>query len=993
VTESAGRRSDRSERWDARFRLASFPFLVRRAARLVAIALLLIPSVSTLRAQGPSPRPWLDWHTTQTEHFVFHYPSAYREWTFALADRIETLRTEVAEVVGFTPRNRVHIVVDDPINDANGTAYPALDAPTIVLWPVSPDPRSDIGDYAVWQELLATHEFAHVAHLTRPTRNRWQRFIRSLSPVPLGPITTKVPRWVTEGYATYVEGRVSGSGRPNHAWRAAILRQFALEGRLPSYGQLNATGGWRSGQFAYLAGSAFLEWLARREGDSSVVALWRRLTSKTDRSFTSAFTGVYGGSPAELYGRFTVELTADAVEIARALRRQQLTEGELVQRLVRETGDPAIAPDGRFVALTIRKERAPSALVVWKTEPEPDTLAANRRAEQLRRDPEDVPDRFFYPPAKKVVATLVASDGYPYETPRWFADNRRLLLTRNMPAHDGTFRPDLFVWSAEDGALQRVTRGAALRDADPSADGKWAAAVRCEHGWCDLVRVDLATREVRVLRAGSVRRNYYRPRISRKTGEIVVAEQLGDRWRVARVSPVTGELRYADPDDGANRYDATYDVDGATIVTTSERGGFVNLERLSPDGTGAVPITRVTGAAVAADVAPDGEVWYLNLQSSGYDLRRLRPDSVRIDAPLPTVVIGDTLSSVLPPRRPSGVDSGAVVPSSAPPHTESGYGLGPSRFRYVPLVSAGFGGTTAGVAIVRSDPVGRLGIQLLGVAGSSALPVGGSFTLTSRTGRSVVGVSAWYSHEAPSRELPAALEAGLDLERGGGALRLDRRRVRDAGELTGTLAALAEVQQPSMFERSVRRAVLGGFGATLRQVDDDVRYVMALDGLGELGASDDGRYARQRSSLLFGTARTDRPLFTTRLAYGTVGGGGGASRERFVVGGFRSPLIDPLYDARRIEAPAYPAGSSVGTTFASYRIGVPVEPVEAFYAGATTDFFQTQRRSYGVEVRQRVPAIAALGTPEASVLAGFARAQDDPVRGEWRLYLSVALRP
>jgi hypothetical protein len=95
-----------------------------------------------------------------------------------------------------------------------------------------------------------------------------------------------------------------------------------------------------------------------------------------------------------------------------------------VQRLVRTTGDPAISPDGRFVALTIRKEDAPSALVVWKTEAEPDTLAEARRAAQLRRDPEDVPDRSFYPPAKKVIATLVASDGYPYETPRWFADNR-----------------------------------------------------------------------------------------------------------------------------------------------------------------------------------------------------------------------------------------------------------------------------------------------------------------------------------------------------------------------------------------------------------------------------------------------------------------------------------------------------------------------------------------------------------------------------------------
>ena len=979
---------------DAGFRLASLHFHLRRAASCLAALLLLVPAALS-RAQGPAPRPWLDWHSTETEHFIFHYPSAYRDWTFALAGRIEALRSEVSSVVGYAPRHRVHIVVDDPVNDANGYAFPTMDAPTIVLWPVSPDPRSDIGDYAVWQELLTTHEFAHVAHLSRPSRNRWQRFVRSLSPVPLGPIATKAPRWVIEGYATYVEGRVSGSGRPNHAWRAAILRQFALEGRLPSYGQLNSTAGWKSGQFAYLAGSAFLEWLARREGDSSVVALWRRLTSKTERSFASAFAGVYGGSPSELYGRFTVELTADAVEIARALQHQQLTQGTLVQRLVRYTGDPAISPDGRFVALTIRKEKAPSALVVWKSEPDPDTLATARRIAQLRRDPEDVPDRLFYPPARKPVATLVASDGYPYETPRWFSDNRRLLVTRNMPAPDGTVRPDLFIWSAEDGGLQRITRRAALRDADPSPDGRWAAAVRCEHGWCDLVRVDLSTREVRVLRSGSVRRNYYRPRISRTTNEIVVAEQLGDRWRIARVSPFTGELRYADPDDGANRYDASYGVDGASIVTTTEIGGFVNLERLPANGTAPVPITRVTGAAVAADVAPDGAVWFLDLRSSGFDLRRVQPDSVRIDAPLPIVVIGDTLSSVLPPRRQRTSDSTAAIdaPRSAPPRTETWYRFGPSRFRYVPMATAGYGGATAGLAIVRSDPVGRLGVQILGVGGSPALPAGAAITITSRTPRTVVGFSGWHSHEAPSRELPTALEEGLDLARSGGVLRVDRRHVRDAGELTGMLAVLGEVQDPAAFEESLRRAVIGGVGVTLRQVDEDVRYVISLDAMGELGDTEDGRYARQRSTLLFGTAREDRSLFTTRLAYGTVGSGAGTARERFVVGGFRSPLVEPVYDARRVEAPAYPLGSAEGLTFASYRVGLPIDPIEAFYAGVTTDFFQTQRRSYGIEFRERVPAIAALGTPEASAVAGFARAQDVPVRGTWRFYLSVALRP
>ena len=956
------------------------------------MAALLLATGSAAHTQGPAPRPWLDWRTTQTEHFVFHYPSAYREWTHALAARIETVRDQVAAVVGHAPPTRVHIVVDDPVNNPNGYAYTTLDAPTIVLWPVSPDPRSEIGDYAVWQELLATHEFAHVAHLTRPSRNRWQRFIRSVAPVPLGPIATRAPRWALEGYATYVEGRVSGSGRPNHAWRAAILRQFALEGRLPSYGQLGATDGWKSGSFAYLAGSAFIEWLARREGDSSVVALWRRMTAKTDRSFESAFSGLYGGPPSELYGNFTVELTADAVEIARALRRQQLTEGTLVQRLVRSTGDPAIAPDGRFVALTIRKEKAPSALVVWKTEDEPDTLAAARRASQQRRDPEDVPDRTFYPPAKKVVATLVASDGYPYETPRWFADNRRLLVSRNMPAPDGTFRPDLFVWSAEDGSLQRVTRGAALRDADPSSEGRWAAAVRCERGWCDLVRVDLVTRDVRVLRAGSVTRNYYRPRVSKKTGEIVVAEQLGDRWRIARVSPA-GEFRYADPDDGANRYDATYDVDGASIVTTAERGGFVNLERLSAGGGQPVALTRVTGAAVAPDVAPDGAVWFLNLQSTGFDLRRIHPDSVRIDSPLPSVVVGDTLSSILPPRRRIRVDSIVSAPTSAAPLTERPYNFGPTRLRYLPSASSGFGGSTTTLAIVRSDPVGRLGIQLLGAAGTAALPAGGAVSVTSRARRTVVEMSGWYSHEAPSRELPAALEAGLDLTRAGGALRLQRRRTRAAGELTGSLALLGELQRPTALEDVFRRAVIGTFGATLRQVDDDVRYVIALDALAEYGASEAGRYARQRSALLFGTARWDRSLVTGRLAYGTVGQGDGAARERFVVGGFRSPLIDPSYDARRVEAPAYPVASAEATSFASYRLGIPIDPIEAFYSGATVDFFQSQLRSYGVELRERVPAIPALGTPEVNVVTGFARAQDAPVRGKWRYYVSLALRP
>lgn len=859
---------------------------------------------NTAASAQPAPRPWLDWRTVETEHFVLHYPVQYREWSLALAQRIEGIREQVTAIVGFSPTRRVHIVIDDPSNDANGYAFPTLDAPTIVLWPTPPDPRSEIGNARVWEELLATHEFTHVAHLTRPSRNKWKRLLWSLSPIPLGPITTKAPRWVLEGYATYVEGKITGSGRPNNAWRAAIIRQFALEGKLPSYATMSATGGWETGSFAYLIGSAYLEWLARRGGDSSIVALWRRTTAVTDRSFDDAFRGVYGDSPADLYGRFVAEVTANALALDRALQHAGSVDGTMVQRLIRSPGDPAVSPDGRHVAITIRRVDAPSRLVVWKTADEPDTLAARRHARQLARDPQDVPDRQFYPPPKKPVITLMAEDGAPFEQPRWFGDARRLLVTRRTPLPDGTLRGDLYVWNAENGDLRQVTHGAGVQDADPSRDGTWAAATRCAHGWCDVVRVDLATGEVRVLRPGSVLTTYYHPRISHRTGEIVVGEQSGDRWRIALVSSTSGELRYADRDDGVTRYDATFAPDGRTIVATTEEGGIPNLERIGVDGT-VTRLTSTTGAAVGADVAPDGAVWFLDLQGTGYDLRRLSDSAVAAPQfPLASVLV-DPASPVLPPRVVRSANDSTRRPAVAAAPTERPYTLGPSRLRYFPTSTNGPGGSSLQLGVLRTDPVGRYGVLLFGSVGSPTLPQGGSLTLASHAARTQLTVGGWASHEAPSREFGPAITQGLDLSRIGAALRLERTHVGDGWDVGGALATLGEVQQPSTFARTSRSAAVALLAGSTRQRDDVTRYEERLALMGEAGRIDSGTYLRQRGMFVFGAGIGAQPLTTLRVSFGNVSGRG-APRERFAIGGIASPLMDSLYDARRVPLAAYP---------------------------------------------------------------------------------------
>ena len=276
------------------------------AALVIACALLPRPAAAQFVW-----RPDADWRTLSTEHFTVVYPREFEGWARTMGERLESVRTAVGSEVGSLPRKRVTVLVTDPYSVSNGSAWPFLESPSIVLWPTPPDPRSTIGDSRSWPEILAVHEFTHIAHMTWPSRNPLQRLVARLAPLGIGPITRKAPRWVLEGYATYVEGRLTGSGRPHGVWRPAVLRQWALEGRLPTYGQLSGWDEYQGGSFAYLAGSAFLEWLAARRGDSTVTQLWRRLSARNDRSFDQAFAGIYGDSPRALYGRFTVELTGD----------------------------------------------------------------------------------------------------------------------------------------------------------------------------------------------------------------------------------------------------------------------------------------------------------------------------------------------------------------------------------------------------------------------------------------------------------------------------------------------------------------------------------------------------------------------------------------------------------------------------------------------------------------------------------------------------------
>jgi hypothetical protein len=143
---------------------------------------------------------------------------------------------------------------------------------------------------------------------------------------------------------------------------------------------------------------------ARREGDSSrrgtLARSRQRLTGRSTRRSRDS-TGFTLGPLHN--GRFVSRSPLMRSRWRGSSRSHQLTEGTSCSASCDRPGDPAISPDGRPVALTIRKVDAPSALVVCAQPPtRPDTLAQAVATRSGERAPETSRTARSNPPRKRV---------------------------------------------------------------------------------------------------------------------------------------------------------------------------------------------------------------------------------------------------------------------------------------------------------------------------------------------------------------------------------------------------------------------------------------------------------------------------------------------------------------------------------------------------------------------------------------------------------------
>ncbi|HEX4438928.1 MAG TPA: hypothetical protein VH854_02590 [Thermoanaerobaculia bacterium] len=938
---------------------------------------LLAAAMSFAAGASLAQAPWEDWRTIETVHYRIHFPAPFEPWARHAAASIESIHERVTGLVGYSPAPRIDVVISDPIADANGMAIPFLDRPRIVLWTSPPQVEEGLADFTDWMTLLATHEVAHVVHLSRP-RNRAPRWLERLSPAPFGPLAIGSPRWVVEGYATLVEGALTGSGRPASSFRAMVLREFAAEGRLPAYSDLSGSAGWLGGSMAYLAGSAYLEWLAAREGGERLPALWKRMASRRGGSFDESFRAVFGESPRDLYGRFTADLTARAVAEENRLKAEGLVEGEAWQRLRGGTLAPEVSRDG--ARLLVRRDPSPSEsyLAVWEiAESEKERRAdANRekREAEIAKDPEEAADRPERPLPRRPRWTLPRQNGYSASDPRFLRDGESVLFARRGPDAEGVLRWDLHRWTLASGRVERITRLADVRDPDPDPDGRFAIAVRGRYGFSSLARVDLSTGAVSDLDVpqspGETWRVWAHPRVSPEGSRIAALLHRGGRWRLV-VLPVEGGDPVELPLGAAPQGPPAWSDDGRRIFVATDAGGVWDIAALDASGgRPAAAMTRVTGGAFAPAPSPDGRsLYFLAMTAKGVDLRRLD-----LEGSAPTPGAAPPAPSLLAAPAASGSPALAIAESAAPePRAYDAW----TQLTVRPFVNFAVGpsGVSVQPGADAGDTIGRLHAMAGGSLGDAAGPRGGMGAIAWRGWPVAIAGQGFTAIEKPGAQ-GLAPRPELDSQRSGGWLSLEWGRPFAWGRVSAEAGGGGTRVEAFAQDRSFWRALGSAAGAlALRRTRGRWGWAAALDAFGAAGSTDGGAWQQGAGS----AALSGITPAATLTGSGRWGGTGGtpSAFDVFWTGGAPSLLFPEGMDRNRILSPALPSAVQVGRSLEGYRAElaaaeVPVsvygEWMRAWSAGERPGFV----RAAGAEVRL-----------DRLVPAEFGRRMDFRVGGAW----------
>ena len=237
---------------------------------LLAGALLVpCPTVLAQWAELSFVDPSLRWRTLETANFAVHFPERQRAQARVVAGIAERMLPPHIALLRWRPQSRIHLVVLDSADFANGLASPLPFNYTMIF--LSPPDEGELLQNREWLELVLTHELFHIVHLDM-ARAAPLGLRRVFGRLPFLFPNLLQPRWIMEGMAVQAESDPGkGYGRLGQAHFEGMMRAEASRG-FRSLAEVNAGGRGFPLNRDYLYGSYFFAFLQERYGQKALTA-------------------------------------------------------------------------------------------------------------------------------------------------------------------------------------------------------------------------------------------------------------------------------------------------------------------------------------------------------------------------------------------------------------------------------------------------------------------------------------------------------------------------------------------------------------------------------------------------------------------------------------------------------------------------------------------------------------------------------------------------
>ena len=585
-----------------------------KTSLFIPIIGVFLLGVSPSTKAALSHDPALHWQTLVTEHFYIHYHDGLKNLAHQVGAIAENVHTELSQKIRWTPRQRVHVVLSDEFDLANGSATP-FPLNQMILLVTPPDPYYSLEDYGDWFEILIRHEYTHILHLDKGEGK--VTFLRNiLGRFPWLFPNVYQPNWLIEGFATYMETDTSrGIGRGQSSYFEMQMRTEVLNGLKPlnQMNQLFRT--WPGGSSTYLYGVNFYQFIENKYGADKIPSF---IDDYSDNllpySINSTARRVFQRNFSQLWQEFEAYLRAKHQPQIDQISQTGIVAGAAITHEGFETGHPRVDPTGRVIFIK-DNGLAQASLVAY-------SVSQKKFKSLVNINPSS---RFDVHDSGDIV--IAQPDLYK---------NNHLVF-------------DLYLLKSGESRLKRLTRGGRYIYVAWHPDGRHLYAVHNRLGTQQLLLLDAQGKIVDTLWTGDNHtvlsqidlapdgQNIVASLWRRTTGWNLELFSLENRqWQMlTRSTAIEGQPQFT--------------PDGQSIIFSADYNGVYNIHRLNLSSGEIQRLSNVLGGAFApSENLQGGLVYYAGYGPSGFDIYALNTQNQPL---LETVIIPG--SSGLPQEFPA----------------------------------------------------------------------------------------------------------------------------------------------------------------------------------------------------------------------------------------------------------------------------------------------------------------------------------------------------